>query len=414
MRQSTLFPKTTKLPPAGEGSVNARLLEQAGFIKKHMAGVYSYLPLGLRVLRNVERRVRGAMDAIGGQEVYLPVLQPKELWETTGRWASLAPVMYQFRDHSDSEVGLGVTHEEVVASLLRAGVASYRELPVALYQIQTKFRHEPRARSGLLRCREFSMKDLYSCHATHEECDRYYERAAQAYLRLFNELGVPAKRVEASGGAFSSVRSHEFQVLCATGEDRILVCSQCDFAENSEIAAVQPGAACPACGDGTVETKHSIEVGNIFKLGTKYTEGVGAFFTDQGGAKKPIVMASYGIGVSRLVATIVEVHHDDKGMVWPSAVAPFAVHLLSLSPSGTAHAKAETLYALWLKEGIDVLFDDRDTRAGEKFADADLLGIPIQCIVSERTGANIEVRERVHTKKSELLAPAAVVKRFLK
>lgn len=388
--------------------MNARLLEQGGFVKKHMAGVYSYLPLGLRVLRKIEERIRTAMNAIGGQEVLLSVLQPKELWEKTGRWDLLAPVMYQFQDHAKKDVGLGITHEEVIASLLRSGVASYKDLPVSLYQIQSKFRHEARPRSGLLRGREFPMKDLYSCHVSQEDCDRHYETVAKAYLNLFAGLDLDVRRVKASGGDFTESRNHEFQVACETGEDRMVFCGACDYAENLEVATQKIDDRCTRCGNGTVKGTNAIEVGHIFTLGTKYTEGVGAFFTDKDGAKKPIVMASYGIGVSRVLATIVEVHHDENGILWPSAVAPFSVHLLSLAYEGPAHANAEALYQAWTRAGIDVLYDDRECRAGEKFADSDLLGIPLQCIVSERTGAKIEVRERANTKKYQLLDPAAV------
>lgn len=412
MRQSTLFPKTAKLPPAGETSVNAQLLERAGFIKKHMAGVYSYLPLGVRVLRKVESRIRDAMNAIDGQEVYLSVLQPKELWEKTGRWELLAPVMYQFQDHSNKEVGLGITHEEVIASLLRSGISSYKDLPVSLYQIQSKFRHEARPRSGLLRGREFPMKDLYSCHASQEECDAYYEKVAEAYEKLFASLDLHARRVEASGGDFTKSRNHEFQVPCETGEDRIIACSSCTYAENLEIAKTKAEDPCPQCGKKELRVTNAIEVGHIFTLGTKYAEGVGAFFTDKNGEKKPVVMASYGIGVSRIIATIVEVHHDATGILWPAAVAPFDAHILAL-PGKDALRHAEALASSLEAAGLEVLLDDRDARAGEKFADSDLIGIPVQCVISERSGDKVELRTRKDSKNAELLTPTAVKKRLL-
>lgn len=392
--------------------MNAQLLEQAGFIAKMMAGVYAYLPLGFRVLQKIETIIREEMNAIGGQEVFLPALQAKDLWQKTGRWDGLREVMYQFRDHSNREIGLGVTHEEVVAEIVRRNVASYKDLPFAMYQIQTKFRHELRAKSGLTRGREFAMKDLYSCHATPADCNAYYETVKAAYTRCFQRLGLTTIIVEASGGSFSKDFSHEFQVLTAAGEDTIFHCDSCGFAQNKEISGVTTGNHCPSCGTGTISESRAIEVGNIFKLGTTFSDAIGARFRDRDGKEQPVVMASYGIGPSRVMGTIIEVHHDDRGMIWPEAVAPFAVHVLSIGKGAEIMIRAEHLAERLMKDGIDVLLDDRRSlTAGERFHDADLLGIPHRVIVSERNEDKYEYRTRSET-ASVLVTEQQLLKRF--
>ena len=394
MRQSKLFTKTAKQPPRDETSVNAKLLEQGGFITKLMAGVYCYLPLGYRVLRRIENVIREEMNTLGGQEVFLPALQPRELWEKTGRWAGLKDVMYQFRDHAQRDVGLAITHEEVVADLVRRFVSSYKDLPIAVYQIQTKFRHELRPKSGLTRGREFSMKDLYSGHPSQEDCDAFYERAKESYRKIFRRLGLDARVVEASGGNFSKDISHEFQVFTDAGEDVVFSCSECDYAKNKEIADVGDGDHCPVCPNGTIQMHRAIEVGNIFKLGTKYSSSIGAFFTDEKGTRRPVVMASYGIGPSRVMGTIVEVSHDTNGIIWPQEVAPFTAHLVSLGKSEDVKTAAEQCEKILIQNGIETLFDDRDASPAEKLKDADLLGIPHRIIVSERTKDRYEYRKR--------------------
>lgn len=407
MRQSSLFTKTAKQAPRDETSVNAKLLEQGGFITKLMAGVYCYLPLGYRVLQNIEKIIREEMNALGAQEVFLPALQPKELWEKTNRWNGLKDVMYQFQDHSKREIGLAVTHEEVVADLVRRFVSSYKDLPVAIFQIQTKFRHELRPKSGLTRGREFSMKDLYSGHVSQQDCDEYYEKVKDAYQRTFRRLGLDSHVVEASGGDFSKEYSHEFQVFTDAGEDLVFSCAKCGFAQNKEIAKAQEGDQCPSCKHGTIETHRAIEVGNIFKLGTKYSQGIGAFFTDDQGKKQPVVMASYGIGPSRVMGTIVEVSHDEHGMIWPAAVAPFFVHLLSLGKSPESKKRAETFLLSLERKGIETLYDDRDVSPAEKLKDADLIGIPHRVVISDRTKEDCEYRQRSGS-KPELMTEEAL------
>lgn len=394
MLQSTLFGKTQKHPPRDEVSVNARLLTQAGFIDKVTAGAYTYLPLGLAVLNNVKQVVREEMNAIGGQELLMPALHPKELWEKTGRWVDPGPeVMFQFEGRSDRQYGLGWTHEEVITPLVKKFVSSYKDLPLYLYQIQDKFRNEPRAKSGLLRGIEFSMKDLYSFHRDEQDLEAYYQRALQAYQSIFRRCGLDAIVTEASGGSFSKY-SHEFQVLTPYGEDVIYHCAQCGYAQNREITQLTAGATCPKCGGQIAEGK-AIEVGNIFQLKTKYATPFKLEYVDADGTAKPVMMGCYGVGPSRVMGTVVEVHHDDHGIIWPVSIAPFRVHLLALGSAPAVAKKAQLVYHKLSSRGISTLFDDRPhVTAGEKFADADLIGIPYRLVVSEKTKANVELKPR--------------------
>ncbi len=412
MRYSQLFGKTLREPPKQEVSVNAKLLEQSGFITKTMAGVYAYLPLGLRVLQNIMMIIREEMNSLGAQELYLPALQDKALWDRTGRWKDLAEIMYQFKDHSGQDIGLAPTHEEVVASLVSARTLSYRDLPFAMYQIQDKFRDERRAKSGLVRGREFSMKDLYSFHGNQQDCDAYYDRVAEAYRRIFSRVGVQALLIEASGGSFTEQYSHEFQVIADAGEDRLIHCMKCDFAQNIEVAKVKSGDDCPRCGSKLQESK-GIEVGNIFKLGTRFSEALKARYTDPQGKERPIVMASYGIGPGRLMATIVEVSYDDKGIIWPAAVTPFHVHVLALHNDEAVRQQAQQFIKKCERAGLSVLYDDRDATPGVKFQDADLIGIPIRAVVSKKTGDSIEIKKRTES-SSELLSQEAACERSVK
>ncbi len=393
MRQSQLFTKTYKEAPKGEESINAILLQRGGFIYKEMAGVYSFLPLGLKVLNKISNIVREEMNNINGQEVFMSILQPKELWQKTGRWDKGIgkEVMYKIEDKS--EVGLGPTHEEMLTDIVSKYVQSEDDLPFYIYQIQTKFRKEPRAKSGLLRGREFLMKDLYSFHATEKDFTEYYEKVKRAYTNIYKRCGVDAIITEASGGDFTDEFSHEFQVLADSGEDLIIYCPKCSFSQNTEVAKVKAGDKCPECGAELKQAK-SIEAGNIFPLGCKYSEALGAFFTDSKGNKKPIIMGCYGLGVSRLMGSVVEALHDKQGIIWPSEVAPFKVHLIALH---NAEKQAEEIYKGLVSAGIEVLFDDREGKAaGEKFADVDLIGIPTRIVVSEKTLAqeSVEVKQR--------------------
>lgn len=406
MLYSKLFPKTLRKPPADEQSANAKLLEQAGFIRKHMAGVYNFLPFGLRTLNKISQVIREEMDAIGGQELLMSALQPKDLWEKTGRWEGLGKeVMYQFKDHSQKEIGLAITHEEVITEIAAKMIHSYKELPFYIYQIQTKFRDEPRPRFGLIRGREFLMKDLYSFDISEEAHHSFYKKCWEAYLKSFKRIGLEVKVVEASGGVFSKDYSHEFQVLVDSGEDEIIYCSSCDFAQNREICNLKKGDKCPRCGS-EILVSNAIEVGNIFHLGTRFSETLGLIVTDEKGEQRPVIMGSYGWGPSRVMGTIVEVYHDEKGLIWPQAVSPFTVHLVGLdmedpstrsarSGQVSVREKAEKVYALLQAEGIEVLFDDREgVSAGEKFADCDLIGVPYRVVISKKTGDKLEVKKR--------------------
>ena len=381
MKQSKLFFKTRKEVPSDADSINASYFIRSGIAEKHMAGVYALLPLGFRVYKKIENIIREEMNAIDGQEILMNVLQPKEIWEETDRWESAVDIFYKLKDSRGKDLALAPTHEEQVVDIVRRKINSYKDLPFALYQIQTKFRNEPRAKSGLLRGREFIMKDLYSFHEDEKSLNEYYDRAKEAYFKVFKRMGLDAKLVEASGGIFSKY-SHEFQVLTPVGEDTIFFCGKCEFAQNKEIAEVKDGDKCPKCG-GEIKSARGIEVGNIFPLKNKYTAPMKATFLDKDGKEKDFVMGCYGIGLTRSMATVVEVNYDStkNKMVWPESIAPFQVHLISLNKNG----EADKLYEKLIKDGVEVLYDDRDVSAGEKFAEADLIGCPKRMIISEKS-----------------------------
>lgn len=406
MRQSRLFGKTRKDISQDEKSINADLLSRAGFVEKQMAGVYNYLPLGLRTFRKIENIIREEINAIGGQEILMPVLQSKELWEQTGRWSSIESIMYQFKDHHGSEIGLGTTHEEVVTDIVKKHVVSYKDLPLALYQIQTKFRDEKRAKSGLLRGREFVMKDLYSFHTNEADLDQYYKKAHDAYIRIFRRLGLEAFSVEASGGAISEKFSHEFMVINPAGEDLTILCTKCGWAQNTEIAKVKAGEPCPKCKHALSEEK-TVEAGNIFNLGTEYSAKMGLKFTDADGKQKNVIMGCYGIGLGRAMGTIVEANHDGDGIIWTKNTTPYQVHLLDLSKN---QAKADKVYQELVDNGIDVLYDDRDLSAGKKLKDADLIGICLQLIYNDKNDKLELVVRQDHSK--EYLKIKEVIKKI--
>lgn len=390
MKQSKLFTRTIKELPKDEASFNAQALIRAGFVDKSAAGVYSFLPLGWKVINKIKNIVTEEMVAIDGQEINMPSLAPRENWQATGRWDTL-DVLFKTSGMDEKEYALNPTHEEVVTPLAKKFINSYRELPMAVFQIQNKFRNEKRAKSGLLRGREFLMKDLYSFHANQEDLDNYYERAIVAYKNIFRRIGLEEKTylTYASGGSFSKY-SHEFQTLTDAGEDIIYVCDDCKMAVNKEIIADQN--TCPKCGRKDLREEKSVEAGNIFKLGTKYSDPFDLKYQDKDGEKKPVIMGCYGLGISRLMGTIVEVCHDEKGIIWPENVVPFKVHLLSLNENEAA----ENIYQDLIKQGIDVLYDDRELQAGEKFVDADLIGCPYRIVVSKKTlaGGNVELKHR--------------------
>jgi len=397
MKLSQLFTKTTKDVPADETARNAQLLIQAGFIHKEMAGVYAYLPLGKRVLDNIVQIIREEMDALEGQEISLTALQNKDVWETSGRWSDEAiDVWFRTKVAGGGELGLAPTHEEPLTNLMRRFIGSYKDLPAYPYQFQTKFRNELRAKSGLMRGREFLMKDLYSFSLGEPEHEVFYEKAAKAYQKVFDRLGIGESTYKtfASGGSFSKY-SHEYQTISPVGEDTIYVHQAKRIAINKEVYNDEVLAELGLNKDELVE-KTAVEVGNIFTLGTKYSEALGLTFSAEDGSVRPVFMGSYGIGPSRLMGLIAEHFADDKGLVWPENIAPAKVYIAQLGTNSVVLEQATELYNRLTATGVEVLYDDRDLRPGEKFADADLMGIPYRVIVSDKTQAagNYEIKAR--------------------
>ncbi len=544
MLYSQLLGKTRHNPPCDADSVNAKFLTQAGFIEKLAAGIYNILPLGFRVLAKIKTIIQEEMNAVEGQEILMPALHPIDIWQTTGRDKTMDDILYRTRASGDKEFVFGPSHEEAVTPLVGKYIQSYKDLPICVYQIQTKFRDEPRAKSGLLRGREFGMKDMYSFHVSDEDLDEYYDRVAQAYKNVYDRCGLKSYMIEASGGPFSDKYSHEFAVETSAGEDTVIICEKCGTAQNLEIAVgkvedtstaaekeealhlidvdrgfsvednakahgvddarilktvvyevegggligvvirgdlnvsevkllnylkkplrpaspemlkaaglvqgyispvknesipfvgdnsiknlknfvtganesgkdyvnanigrdfqiaefadlveVKGGFKCAGCDEALKEIK-AVEVGNIFKLGTRYSDAFGVKFTDKDGSQKPVVMGCYGIGTTRLIGTIVESFHDENGIIWPASVAPFQVHLISVGVEEEVMNEAKKLYKALNDAGVEVLFDDRDERAGVKFKDADLVGIPLRLVVSKRTLENKQVEWKIRS-----------------
>ncbi len=410
MKQSVLFPKTRKEPPKEAESINHKLLVQAGFIDQFMAGSWTLLPLGWRVVTRINNIIREEMNSIGCQEILMPLLHPKAVWNETGRWDTASEVMYKLKDTRDKEFALSFTHEEVFLDLVRKYLTSYKDLPIALYHFSTKFRNEMRVRSGIMRGREFMMKDMYSIHTDEEDFWKFYEKTKDAYLRIFKRIGFDFKVVEASGGVFTDKHTHEFQALNAGGEDTIYMCDACEYAINKEIFEGQVGDKCPSCHEGKiVEHKGAVEIGNIFPFGTYYSERMKVYYADGEGKKKPVWFGSYGIGSTRAMGTWVEVSHDDKGIIWSPEIAPFDVHLIDLPGS----KDAKKIYEALESKGVEVLWDEREVGAGEKFNDSDLIGIPVRLVVSSKTGDKIEYKER-KLDKAELITFEEVIQKFKK
>ncbi len=419
MRYSKLFGKTIKANPKDEVSVNAKLLIRGGFIRKEVAGVYNFLPLGLLVLNKISTIVREEMNAAGGQELLLSSLQNKFSWQQTKRWDSF-DALFKVKSRFDKEYALGPTHEEVLVPLVKQFISSYRDLPLSLYQIQTKFRDEERAKSGILRGREFLMKDLYSFHIDEKDFEKYYAVMKKAYKKVFERCGLDAIETQASGGAFSKF-SHEYQVITDAGEDEIIYCPGGDFASNTEISPVKEGKQCDL-GHGPLKRAKSIEVGNIFSLKTRFSEAFNLTYKDKNGKEKLVVMGCYGIGISRLMGAIVEVHNDGKGIKWPKEAAPYDVHLIIIQNSkfkihpanGGTKLKSfgEKIYQELQNSRIEVLWDDReDVSAGEKLADCDLIGVSVRLVVSSKTGDKVEWKDR-NKDNPELLEIDEAIKRI--
>jgi prolyl-tRNA synthetase len=399
MKQSQLFTKTRKEAPADETSKNAQFLIRAGYVHKELAGVYSYLPLGLRTLNNIVKVIREEMNGIGGQELLMSALQDKELWARTDRWDD-AKVDNWFKTElkSGGETGLGITHEEPLTRIMSEQVSSYRDLPVLAYQFQNKFRNELRAKSGVMRGKEFMMKDMYSFSKDNEAHMEDYNKIKEAYVRIFNRLGIGDKTYVtfADGGIFADF-SEEFQTLTESGEDIIYVHEGKKMALNREVYNDENLKKLSIDKSELVEKK-AVEVGNIFHLGTRFSDAIGLKYKNEDGSEHPVVMGSYGIGPTRLLGTIIEVLADDKGIVWPKEVAPFHVHLVRLGVNEKTVEYADKLYSDLQKAGVEVLYDDRDLRPGEKFADSDLIGIPVRFVVSDKTVEQNKVEVKYRTK----------------
>ena len=409
MRQSKFFTRTRKELPQDIESISHRLLVKGDYIDQIGAGIYAMLPLGLKVLRRVEGVIRKEMDALGCQEILMNVLQPKALWEETGRWANYTPPLFTVKDQHGRVFALGPTHEEQVTDLVRRRVKSYRDLPFSVYQIQTKFRNEVRATGGLLRGREFLMKDLYSFHASEEDFQNFYGQVREAYSRIFKNCGLEVRVVEADTGSIGGTMSHEFMFLATTGEDIVACCSKCEYAANTEL--VGDLKICPKC-KTALKMEKAIEGSHIFRLGDKYSKVMAANFVNEKSQSRPIIMGCYGIGVGRLMAVIIEAHHHERGINWPAAVAPFDAHVVALTPENQAIAgPAEQLVADLERRGLKVLYDDRvDVSAGIKFVEADLIGVALRIVISEKSLAQggFEVRFE-HGQKPTILKGAELL-----
>ncbi len=413
MRQTNLFSKTRKDAPKDEVAKNAQLLIRAGYIQKELAGVYSFLPLGLKVLNNIVSIIREEMLALGANEVSLTALQDKSIWEKTDRWSDKSmDVWFKSELKNGTEIGLAATHEEPLTRIMKDHVRSYRDLPRSVFQFQTKFRNETRAKSGIMRGREFLMKDLYSFSADEKSHQEFYDRVAESYKRIFEKVGLGSKTfmTRASGGSFAKF-SHEFQTITDAGEDAIYTHADAPFAINEEIFNEPEAFEGLTLEKKDFEAQNAIEVGNIFSLGTRFSEALGLTFLDSQGKPQPAVMGSYGIGPGRVMGTIVELLSDEKGIVWPESVAPFKIHLIEIAGSPDTHEKTVALYNMLTALKIETLYDDRDMRPGEKFADADLIGIPFRVVMSDKTiaGGGVEVKKRneesaVIISEKELLA----------
>jgi prolyl-tRNA synthetase len=407
MKLSQLPFKPTATPPANADTINHKLLVQAGFVRQLMAGVYTYTPLGLRTLNKIRNVIRTEMNGVGGQEILMPSLHPSANWKTSGGWDNI-DVLFKIKSRTEKDYALGQSHEEIVTPLAKEIIKSYRDLPLALYQIHWKFRDELRAKSGILRGREFEMKDMYSFHETQADFDRFYAEVKAAYLRAYDRIGLIAKVTEASGGNFTTKVSYEFMVLTDAGEDDILYCEDCDFCVNTEIAKQKVGDLCPKCGKSAMKMAKASEVGNVFDLGQKYAKDFGVEYVGKDGAKAFPIMGCYGWGTTRIMGVLVEKLHDEKGILWPASVAPFQVQLISLNG---AEDQAKAVYQKLTVAGVEVLWDDRDISPGTKFAAADLIGNPVRIVVSPKTGDQVEWKTRTDN-TTELISLETAITRL--
>ena len=413
MRQSKLFTKTKKEAPKDEVSANAQLLVRAGFVCKEIAGVYTILPLGLRVINKISNIIREEMNKIGGVEVQSTALQSQDLWKKTNRWSDeVVDNWFKTKLKNGTELSLAFTHEEPMSNMMTNFISSYKDLPAYVYDIRTVFRNEARAKSGIMRGREFFWKALYSFSKDEAQHNEYYEKAKIAYKNVFDKVGLGEKTFMtfASGGSFSKY-SHEFQTISEAGEDTIYIDEEKKIAVNKEVCTDEVLRDLGLNKDKLVEKK-AIEVGNIFSLGYKFSEPLNLKYKDEKGKDQFVFMGSYGIGISRMMGAIVEVFHDGKGIIWPIAVAPFAVHLIEVSSKNKEVGEAaDMLYKTLSDNNIEVLYDDREASAGEKFADADLIGIPYRIVISEKSLAagGVELKKR-NEKDSRIIKTGEIIK----
>ncbi len=398
MKQSKLLAKTKKTISKDIAAISHKYLIQGDFIEQSISGVYRFLPLGFRVLKNIERVIREEMNNLGAQEIFLPTFQDKRLWEETDRWDNFDPPLFKLKDRHNKELALAPTHEEEMVDIARKRVESYQDLPFSLFQIQNKFRNEIRSTGGLLRTREFMMKDLYDFQLDKKGSFDFYKKVKKAYLKIFKRCGLKVVCVEASSGSIGGSLCHEFMLLSKIGEDKISVCKKCNYAANIEV--VKDAKKCAHC-RGLLETKESIELGHIFYLGTKYSKAMNLYYQDKNGKEKLVSMGCYGIGLGRLMAGIVETHNDKDGIIWPKEITPFDIHLIAVENINNVVKASNKLYKDLEEVGIEVLYDDRENRsAGEKFVDCDLIGIPTRIVVSEKTLKKncVEIKKRKEKK----------------
>ncbi len=403
MKQSLMFVPTMRDMPKDAEIVSHKILLKGGYIKQHAAGVYSYLPLAYKIIKKIENIVREELDKIGCSELLMPALQSKDLWVESGRWEAYGKELMRLKDRHDRDFCLGPTHEEVITAIVRDSITSYKKLPVALYQIQTKFRDEFRPRFGLMRGREFIMKDLYTFSTSTEDLDIWYNKVRQAYINIMDRLGLHYRIVNAASGQIGGKSSEEFMVLCDIGEDTIVYSDTGTFASNTELCQLEEGAPSPD-GIGIIKHAKGIEAGHIFKLGTKYSEPMNLTFIDEDNKKKPVIMGCYGIGISRLLMAVLEQHNNDLKVLWPDSVAPFKIHIIPMDKVNTAgYEIATTLYSQLISKGYEVLFDDRSESPGVKFNDADLIGCKYQIIVGKKAVEGIvELRNKANNEILEI------------
>ncbi len=412
MKQSQLFTKTQKFAPKDEQARNAQLLIRAGYIHKEMAGAYALLPLGIRSIEKIKQIVRQEMNRSGANELLMTGLQKKELWDATGRWDDkIVDVWFKSELKSGAEVGFGWSHEEPICDMMKSHIASFRDLPVYVYQFQTKLRNELRAKSGMMRGREFVMKDMYSFARDEQEHEAFYQECINAYSMIFEELGISEDTFVtfATGGAFTEF-SHEFQTICDAGEDTIYINREKNIAINEEVLT-QNTLKKLGVKKEELEKVRTAETGNIFNFGTEKSETLGLYYTDESGQKLPVWMGSYGIGITRILGVLVEKFADDKGIVLPENIAPFRVHLINIGKED----EADRLYKKMLEKNIDVLWDDRNLRPGEKFADSDLIGIPNRIVISDKSieAGGVELKKRTES-SSKILSDSQLIKRLTK